>query len=439
VEVFDEVRALASINCADALVLQLVCRARPQVSGLLCTFNLVGVFVNPHPRMGAQRAGCLWELHVSLMQPTWVVMTYRCIVSCNHELYVPADNPVYHLTSFPVYLRLLNRVCTTMTVMAPCIHYLTDCCGACLGVLQADVVVFARCCVDAIRNLLQLVSSSEGAEPLEQQLLSGQASQLMATILDGMLAALQVSTRQATIAAQTPNMRRLRVSKSLNTGNNAPGCCCCALTASVKVAEMVEDMGARGFVAACQLRRSEQHWRDTPSTYHHLGAASTTAMARRWQEQCTARCIATRGYVDTGPPTRLVHCHRRQHLTGWQHQSTSRQQLWRVRGRHALRLVGRVCGGSRTIIKATAARTATLPPPTCWGRSKEGPPPSQSAPSQSQLQQLQPNPTGVESIDTHGRCRWTQHGQVAAAGLVPNQLSVPMRTNTPGITIVQQR
>jgi hypothetical protein len=67
-------------------------------------------------------------------------------------------------------------------------------CGACLGMVQGWSVFCARGCVDGVRELLRVVARSDGAGLLEQQLLCGKTSQLMARVLDGMLATVQVPT-----------------------------------------------------------------------------------------------------------------------------------------------------------------------------------------------------------------------------------------------------
>jgi hypothetical protein len=60
------------------------------------------------------------------------------------------------------------------------------------GMLQGKTVIFTKGCVDAIRSLLWIVTGSPEGEVLEKQLLCDRSSPLMATVLDGMLAALQV-------------------------------------------------------------------------------------------------------------------------------------------------------------------------------------------------------------------------------------------------------
>jgi hypothetical protein len=62
--------------------------------------------------------------------------------------------------------------------------------------LQDKAIVFVRSFMDGgVKDVLQIVARSEGAEVLEQQLLCGKTSQLMALILDGMLMTIQVPTQ----------------------------------------------------------------------------------------------------------------------------------------------------------------------------------------------------------------------------------------------------
>jgi hypothetical protein len=61
---------------------------------------------------------------------------------------------------------------------------------------QDKIVVFLRSYMDGgVKEVLQIVARSEGAEVLEQQLLCGKTSQLMARVLDAMLTTIQVPTR----------------------------------------------------------------------------------------------------------------------------------------------------------------------------------------------------------------------------------------------------
>jgi hypothetical protein len=60
--------------------------------------------------------------------------------------------------------------------------------------LQGETFAFAKSSGDPLRKLLLIVASSTEVGLLEKQLLCGKTSQLMATVLDEMLAALQVLT-----------------------------------------------------------------------------------------------------------------------------------------------------------------------------------------------------------------------------------------------------
>jgi hypothetical protein len=80
-------------------------------------------------------------------------------------------------------------------------HPCTEFCGAGSSTLQAKTAHFTDACVDAIMNLVKTVSNNEKSDLLTQQLLCGDTSQLLARVLDGALATLQVPphTRVATM------------------------------------------------------------------------------------------------------------------------------------------------------------------------------------------------------------------------------------------------
>jgi hypothetical protein len=94
---------------------------------------------------------------------------------------------------------------------------------------QMHSIMFAERCVEEV---VWIVANSQEAESLGQQLLSGKTALLMASALDGMLAALQVPTpdmcchnvQMAALQAPTPPQFLLQCTAGCPPGAHTPTC-----------------------------------------------------------------------------------------------------------------------------------------------------------------------------------------------------------------------